>query len=73
MTAYVDQAEGWMTEEPSGAGQFTRVVLRPRVTVAPGTDVAEALALHEPAAAKCFIARLVNFAVAHEPEIVLAG
>lgn len=73
VTAYVDEAEGFMTEERSGAGQFTRVVLRPRVTVAAGTDVAKALALHGPAAEKCFIARSVNFEVAHEPEIIIAA
>jgi organic hydroperoxide reductase OsmC/OhrA len=66
--AYVDRAEGTMIEEATGAGQFSRVVLRPLVTVAEGTDLARARALHADAHAKCFIARSVRFPVEHEPE-----
>jgi organic hydroperoxide reductase OsmC/OhrA len=69
VTAYVDRAEGTMVEEASGAGQFTRVVLRPTVTVAPGADVARARALHADAHAMCYIARSVSFPVEHEPDI----
>jgi organic hydroperoxide reductase OsmC/OhrA len=57
-----------MIEEATGAGQFSRVVLRPLVTVAEGTDLARARALHADAHAKCFIARSVRFPVEHEPE-----
>ncbi len=71
VTAYEDHAEGSMAEQPDGAGQFTGVTLRPRVTLAAGTDVAAAAALHEAAHAKCFIARSVNFPVAHRPEIIV--
>jgi len=66
---YVDDAEGWMEETPDGAGQFTRVVLRPKVTIAPGSDAAKALELHHEAHAKCFIARSVNFPVENAPEV----
>lgn len=69
VTAYVDRAEGTMVEEPSGAGRFSRVVLRPVVTVAADADVARAHALHHDAHAMCFIARSMNFPVDHEPEI----
>jgi organic hydroperoxide reductase OsmC/OhrA len=69
VTAYVDRAEGTMVEEGNGAGQFTRVVLRPAVTLAPGADVARARALHHDAHAMCYVARSVNFPVEHEPEI----
>ena len=69
VTGYVDRAEGTMVEEASGAGQFSRVVLRPTVTVAPGADVARARALHHDAHAMCYVARSVNFPVEHEPEI----
>ncbi len=73
VTAYADQAEGTMTEvSAGGAGQFTEVVLRPRVTLAAGADTAKALALHQQAHANCFIARSVNFPVRHEP-VVTAG
>ena len=69
VTAYVDHAEGTMVEDASGAGRFTRVVLRPIVTVAAGADVARARALHGDAHAMCYVARSVNFPVEHEPEI----
>jgi organic hydroperoxide reductase OsmC/OhrA len=68
---YVDHAEGWMQETPNGAGQFTRVLLRPKVTISAG-DAAKAKALHHEAHEVCFIARSVNFPVENEPEIVAA-
>ena len=67
---YVDHAEGWMVETPDGSGQFTRVVLRPKVTISAG-DAAKAKELHHEAHAKCFIARSVNFPVECEPEIAV--
>jgi organic hydroperoxide reductase OsmC/OhrA len=67
---YVDHAEGWMEETPDGAGQFTRVVLRPKVTISAG-DAAKAKELHHEAHAKCFIARSVNFPVENGPEIAV--
>ena len=72
VTAYADEAEGVMEEGPDGGGQFSSVVLRPRVTLAPGSDAAKALALHHDAAEKCFIARSVNFPVRHEPAVDVA-
>ena len=56
-----------MQEDEDGSGQFTEVVLRPRVTVSSPGMVDEAVRLHEEAHAKCFIARSVNFPVRHEP------
>lgn len=73
VTGYEDQAEGMMVEEADGAGQFTGVVLRPRVTLAPGSDSAKARELHHDANAKCFIARSVRFPVLHEPTIIVAS
>ena len=69
VTGYVDRAEGTMVEEADGGGRFTRVVLRPAVTVAPGSDVDRARALHDRAHALCFIARSVRFPVEHEPDV----
>jgi organic hydroperoxide reductase OsmC/OhrA len=66
---YEDEASGVMEEEPSGAGQFTVVTLRPRVTIAAGCDADVAHRLHEEAHAMCFIARSVTFPVKHEPDI----
>ncbi len=69
VTAYEDAAEGSMTEEPSGAGQFTAVTLRPRVTISAESDAARAMELHREAHAFCFIARSVNFSVIAQPTI----
>ena len=71
VTAYVDRAEGVMTEEADGSGRFTSVVLHPVVTVAAGSDVERARALHNDAHALCYIARSVDFPVRHEPAIVM--
>jgi len=46
------------------------VVLRPRVTVAKGTVLADAMAVHEKAHANCFMSNSVNFPVRHEAEII---
>lgn len=69
---YVDTAEGILEEEPDGSGHFTRVTLRPRITVTAGSDVAKARELHAEAHAKCFIAKSVNFPVHQEPVIDVA-
>jgi organic hydroperoxide reductase OsmC/OhrA len=71
VNAYVDSAEGTMREEADGSGHFTRVVLRPRVTIAPGGDTEKARALHREAHEKCFVANSVNFPVECEPEIAV--
>jgi organic hydroperoxide reductase OsmC/OhrA len=71
VVAYVDHAEGVMEETADGSAAFQRVTLHPQVTVAPGSDTAKALELHQEAHAKCFIARSVNFPVLHEPEIIV--
>jgi organic hydroperoxide reductase OsmC/OhrA len=67
VTGYCDDAEGTMVEEADGAGQFSEVVLRPLVQLAPGSGRAQAERLHAAAHAKCFIARSVNFPVRVEP------
>lgn len=70
---YIDRAEGIMQETADGSGHFERVVLRPEVTVAAGTDLARARELHALAHASCFIANSVNFPVEHAPEIRIAA
>lgn len=69
VTAYSDPATGTMAEDSSGGGRFTEVVLRPKVTLAPGSDAAKAEALHHEAHGKCFIANSVNFPVRVEAQI----
>ncbi len=67
VTAYVDRAEGFMTEDADGSGRFTRVILRPEITLAPGADLDVARAKHHAAHEKCFIANSVTFPVEVEP------
>ena len=69
VTAYEDDAAGTMAENADGSGQFTEVVLQPRVTVTAESDPVKALDLHEEAGRLCFIARSVNFPVSHKPVI----
>lgn len=71
VTAYVDQAEGFMRfDGQTGAGRFERVVLRPHVTLVEGSDPETARALHRKAHDLCFIANSVNFPVECEPVLV---
>ncbi|MFZ6000839.1 MAG: OsmC family protein, partial [Bacteroidota bacterium] len=64
---YVDHAEGIMVEHEDGSGEFTRVTLKPRVTVKDASMIEKANQLHKDAHRYCFIARSVNFDVLHEP------
>ena len=76
--AYEDDAEATMAikaqpGEKIGRMRFTDVLLRPKVTLAPGADFAKAEAAHARAHDECFIANSVNFPVRHEATIVQAG
>lgn len=64
---YVDEAQGEMEQTADGGGKFVHVILRPRVTVSPGSDIDRATLLHHAAHENCFIANSVNFAVDCEP------
>lgn len=70
ITDYEDDAMGTIALHNDGGGQFSRVVLRPRMTITDPGRVAEAEALHARAHQLCFIARSVNFPVEHEPTVV---
>jgi organic hydroperoxide reductase OsmC/OhrA len=67
--AYIDEATGVMEESTGGSGQFVQVILKPKVSLAPGSDLDKALSLHHAAHAQCFIARSVNFPVLCEPSV----
>ena len=69
---YTDEATGKMEENKDGSGQFTEVVLNPRVTVLEQSMVEKANALHHDANKMCFIARSVNFPVKHQPVALVA-
>lgn len=64
---YEDQAVGTMQENNDGSGEFTEVILRPKVTVKDATMVEKANRLHHDAHKMCFIARSMKFPVRHEP------
>ena len=68
VVAYEDAAEGTMAMA-EGRIRFTEVVLRPRVRLAKGADLARAEALHQRAHDVCFIANSVNFPVRHEASV----
>jgi organic hydroperoxide reductase OsmC/OhrA len=72
VTAYSDSPLGWMEQEGVG-GRFTRVLLRPRVTVVDPAHVDLLPTLHRDAGQACFIASSVSFPVEHEPVTVVAG
>ena len=69
---YTDEPVGEMTVHPDGSGEFSSVVLHPRVVVAKQDMVERAVALHEGAHDMCFIARSVAFDVGCRP-VVVAG
>ena len=67
---YQDDASGTMALDSNGGGQFSRVVLRPRMTITDPERLAEVEALHTRGHQLCFIARSVNFPVEHEPVVI---
>ena len=69
VTSYEDRAEGVMRENGDGSGEFVRVILRPRMTIAGAHRLDEVHELHNKAHEMCFIARSVHFPVEHEPEV----
>ena len=70
VTDYLDRAEGIMVELEGGTAKFERVILRPRIALAPGPDLERARDLHDEAHRLSYIANSVNFAVEHAPEFV---
>ncbi len=71
---YEDAAAG-ILGHADGTLKFTDVLLKPRVTLAAGSEahVERAQALHTKAHAGCFIARSVNFPVRHEATVRVQG
>jgi organic hydroperoxide reductase OsmC/OhrA len=70
--SYEDGASGTISEIEPQRSAFTDVLLRPRVVIAAGGDVAKAEALHDQAHKICFIANSVNLPVRHEATIAVA-
>lgn len=72
VSAYEDAPEAEGEMEPDGTGRFLSATLRPRITVAAGTDLALARALHDEIHKHCFVARSVNFPIRYAPEFTEA-
>ena len=73
VTEYTDEAIGDMVENPDGSGEFTRVLLRPRMTITDAARIQDAIEIHEKAHKVCALARSVNFQVEHQVEVVAQG
>ncbi len=73
ITEYEDATVGEMIEREDGSGHFTRVVLRPRMSIMDAARIADAVAIHEKSHHLCALAQSVNFPVACEPEVTTAA
>jgi organic hydroperoxide reductase OsmC/OhrA len=69
ITEYSDEAIGEMVEHEDGSGEFTRVVLRPRMSITDAGRTAEAIAIHHGAHQVCALARSMNLPVDCEPVV----
>ena len=69
--AYEDRATCELGKDAaSGKMKILSAQLRPKVTVARGTNLDDARAMHAKAHEYCFVANSVNFPVGNAPEIV---
>jgi organic hydroperoxide reductase OsmC/OhrA len=68
VVSYEDSAVGTLARR-DGRVKFVDALLRPRVVVEEGSDIARARALHEKAHNICIIVNSVNFPVRHEAEV----
>lgn len=67
-TAYVSEAEGTL-ELVDGKFRFTKIVVRPRLTLKPGEDAGKAAQLLEKAEANCLVSNSMACQVTLEPTI----
>ena len=71
ITEYADAPVGEMAEHPDGSGEFTRVVLKPRMVIADVARVEEAQAMHARDHHVCCLARSMNFPVENQPTVTV--
>ncbi len=69
---YEDRPIAHGETDRNGAGRYVSAVLRPKITVAAGSDLALAHAIHLRIHEVCFIARSVNFPITYEPYFIEA-
>ena len=67
VTGYRDEPLGLGETSPNGAGRFVKAILRPQITVVPGTDLVKAEATHQKVHNYCYIARSMNFPIEITP------
>jgi organic hydroperoxide reductase OsmC/OhrA len=72
VASYEDSAVGTLARQ-DGRVRFIDVLLRPKVALGNGSDIAKARALHEKAHDICVVVNSVNFPVRHEAEVTFAG
>ena len=66
---YSDSALGDVVEHGNGSGEFTRVLLRPCMTITDSARIPDAVAIHHRAHEVCCLARSVNFPVELQPRV----
>ncbi|KAA5823628.1 osmotically inducible protein OsmC [Algibacter amylolyticus] len=71
VVSFTDTAEAILDVEPSGSGHFSKVTLKPVVTIKDDSQVELAKALHDKANSLCFIANSCNFPIKHYVEILV--
>jgi organic hydroperoxide reductase OsmC/OhrA len=69
--AYDDEAEAWMPEAARPT-RISEIHLRPRIAVAPGTDVARVVQLCDVAHRECYIANTLNCPVTVDATVTVA-
>ena len=69
---YEDDPVGHGESAASGAGRFLGATLRPVITLAEGSDIERADAVHHEIAKVCFIARSVNFPLRYSARYEIA-
>jgi organic hydroperoxide reductase OsmC/OhrA len=69
LVSYVSKAEG-LLEFDGGGYRFTKVTLRPRITVADGTEKTQVEQIVHQAHTQCLVGRSVNTTVEVIPDIV---
>ena len=70
--SYSSCATGKLEKMEEGGFQITRIVVKPRLTLAPGEDMRKASRVIAKSEEHCLIARSIKAQVVMEPEIILA-
>lgn len=69
----LDLASEGTVDRQEGVTRFTEIVLRPRLTVPPGTDRNRALSILEKSERACLVSASLSTPIRLEPELVVAG